>query len=230
MYRVLLILALITVGMDAILVQRAAAQTFLKEPFTNPTEDRGLPRVLLIGDSISIGYTTRVRRLLHETASVYRPPTNCRWSAWGAEHLDEWLEPGDWDVIHFNFGLWDWYGWSQQVKATPASYANNLESIVTVLQRSKAKLIFAVTTPPCVGPEKKVRIVVSDESAEQFNQAAITVMQKHDVQINDLYSVIAGQRSRFQRGPDDVHYNDAGRDLLAAHVADAIRKALATPD
>ena len=41
------------------------------------TDNPKLPRVLLIGDSISIGYTISVRKLLADKANVHRPPTNC---------------------------------------------------------------------------------------------------------------------------------------------------------
>ena len=134
---------------------------------------------------------------------------------------------GDWDVIHFNFGLWDWYGWSQEVKATPESYAKSLESMVMKMKsKSDAKLIFAVTTPPCVGPEKKMEIVVSEERAEEFNAAAREVMMKHGVAINNLYEVIGEERAKYQKGENDVHYNDAGRDLLAAAVAERIAEKL----
>ena len=80
-------------------------------PFDNPVDDSDLPRVLIIGDSISIGYTPLVRKLLQNKANVHRPSTNCRWSAFGAENIDEWIGESSWDLIHFNFGLWDWYGW-----------------------------------------------------------------------------------------------------------------------
>lgn len=195
--------------------------------FANPVDDPALPRVLIVGDSISIGYTPRVRRLLDGKANVHRPNTNCRWSAFGDEHIEEWLGEGDWDVIHFNFGLWDWYGWSQEVKATPESYAKSLESMVMKMKaKSDAKLIFAITTPPCIGPEKKVEIVVSEERAEEFNAAAREVMKKHGVAINNLYEVIGEERAKYQKGENDVHYNDAGRDLLAAAVAERIAEKL----
>lgn len=208
--------------------QNAADQDPLQNPFANPADDGMRPRVLIIGDSISIGYTTRVRRLLAEEASVHRPNTNCRWSAYGAEHVGEWLGDGSWDVIHFNFGLWDWYGWSQDVKATPESYAASLDSVVRQLQKTQARLVFAVTTPPCIGPEKKVKLVISEDRAQEFNRAALAVMKKHNVAINDLYAVIDGERERWQKGADDVHYTEAGRDRLASAVSAAIRKAMAT--
>ena len=196
------------------------------KPFDNPVDDPLLPRVLIIGDSISIGYTPRVRKLLEGKVNVHRPKTNCRWSAFGDENVLQWVGDGKWDLIHFNFGLWDWYGWKQENKSTPESYEKSLEGIVNKLKSSGAKLVFAVTTPPCIGPEKKVQFIVSRERAEEFNRLALAVMKKHGVAINDLYSLIGKARTKYQLGENDVHYNDAGRDLLAAQVSKVITKEL----
>src|SRR5262245_41201760 len=84
------------------------------KPAPNPAyaqiEDvAGLPRVLLIGDSISIGYTLDVREELKGKANVHRPATNCGPTTSGVRGIDQWLKvgagSGKWDVIHFNFGL-----------------------------------------------------------------------------------------------------------------------------
>ena len=220
-------LLLSAVCFSSVAAQEKAQADPFRDPFANPVDDSALPRVLIVGDSISIGYTPRVRKLLQGKANVHRPNTNCRWSAYGAEHIDQWLGDGDWDVVHFNFGLWDWYGWSQPVKATPQSYANSLETIVTKLKaKTDATLIFGVTTPPCIGPEKKVKFVVSQDRAKAFNDAAIAVMNQHGVTINDLYKVIGDDRAKYQKEKDDVHYNDAGRDVLAEAVAGKISAAL----
>ena len=195
-------------------------------PFDNPVDDPNLPRVLIIGDSISIGYTPRVRKLMDGKANIHRPITNCRWSAFGNENILKWVGGENWDLIHFNFGLWDWYGWKQESKATPESYAKNLEEIVQKLRPSAAKLVFAVTTLPCIGPDKKVQFIVSEERAEEFNRSALGVMKKYGVATNDLYSIIGKKRSKYQRGENDVHYNDAGLDLLASQVAKVITREL----
>ena len=219
-----LILASVAIAAPNILAQKN--DPFV-HPFANPTDDPTLPRVLIIGDSISIAYTPLVRRLLDGKANVHRPRTNCRWSAFGAEHIGEWIGDGNWDVIHFNFGLWDWYGWSQPVKATPESYGKSLDSIVQTLRsKTDAKLIFGITTPPCIGPEKKVKIVISEQRAKEFNKAARAVMETRGVGINNLYDVIAKSREQYQLGPDDVHYNAAGRELLAKRVATRITRDL----
>ena len=202
--------------------QRLKQDDPFQHPFANPVDNPDLPRVLIVGDSISIGYTPRVRRLLDEKANVHRPKTNCRWSAFGNENIMEWVGDEKWDVIHFNFGLWDWYGWSQDPKVTPESYAASLDGIVTKLKKTEAKLIFGMTTPPCIGPERKVKIVITEARAKEFNDAATAVMEKHGVLINDLYSVIGDQRAKYQLGENDVHYTDEGRDVLAAQVAKVI--------
>ena len=77
-------------------------------PAMKPIKDvPGLPRVLLIGDSISLGYTMQVRQMLQGKANVHRPPANCGPTTLGVEKIDHWLGKEHWDVIHFNWGLHD---------------------------------------------------------------------------------------------------------------------------
>lgn len=70
-------------------------------------DDPKLPRVLIIGDSISMGYTLPVRALLKGRANVHRIPENGNSSTVGLRRLSEWLGEGEWDVIHLNWGLHD---------------------------------------------------------------------------------------------------------------------------
>ena len=68
-------------------------------------------RVLIIGDSISMNYTPRVRALRGESAVVIRPTQadgrseNCEGTNKGIKPIDRQLalEGGNWDVIHFNY-------------------------------------------------------------------------------------------------------------------------------
>jgi hypothetical protein len=105
-----------------------------------------LPRVLLIGDSISIGYTAQVREMLRGIAEVERPPVNCGSSGRGVQEIDKWLGDGPWDVIHFNFGLHDAVP-SVNPEAHVRQYVENLRKIVARLEKTGAKLIWANTTP-----------------------------------------------------------------------------------
>ena len=108
--------ALLTAGVFLALAgsgysQEAAAKAKAKrapDPALQPIDDvAGLPRVLLIGDSISIGYTPHVRELLKGKANVHRIPTNGGPTTNGVANLKSWLGDSKWDVIHFNFGLHD---------------------------------------------------------------------------------------------------------------------------
>jgi len=66
-----------------------------------------LPKVLIIGDSISIGYTPPLTEMLRGKAEVVHNPGNATHSAYGLKNLDAWLGDAKWDVIQFNHGLHD---------------------------------------------------------------------------------------------------------------------------
>jgi hypothetical protein len=89
-------------------------------------DDPKLPRVLLIGDSISIGYTVAVRERLKGKANVHRIPQNGGATEVGLDKMTAWLGKGKWDVIHFNFGLHDAKYTSETTqRATREQYIEN---------------------------------------------------------------------------------------------------------
>jgi hypothetical protein len=65
------------------------------------------PRALIIGDSISIGYTEAVAEALAAKVEVLRIPVNGGSTWTDLEQLDAWLGDQRWAVIHFNWGLHD---------------------------------------------------------------------------------------------------------------------------
>ena len=65
------------------------------------------PNVLIIGDSISWGYTPAVVQMMQQEANVRHNAGNAQHTAAGLRKLDVWLGDTKWDVIHFNWGLWD---------------------------------------------------------------------------------------------------------------------------
>jgi lysophospholipase L1-like esterase len=186
-----------------------------------PVEDvPGLPRVLLIGDSVSMGYTVPTRIRLHGKANVHRVPANAGATRDGLLHLDKWLGSQSWDVIHFNFGLHDAKLPPEGIKhASPEQYAQNLQRIVKRLQETGAKVIWATTTPVPNGgnlaPNRKFG------SIEQYNGVAAKVMEENNIQINDLNAALASQPKGLQK-PNDVHFTDAGSDFLAKEVVKSI--------
>jgi hypothetical protein len=173
-------------------------------------DDPKLPRVLLIGDSVSRGFTQPTRKVLAGKANVHRAPANCGPTASGLKNLDVWLGEGKWDVIHFNFGIHD--------RATPAAdYVKRLEEIVVRLEKTGAKLIWTSTTPIPDNPAQKQTAA----SIVEKNALAAEVMKKHGIPTDDLFAAMTPRLAEFQP-PLDVHFTGPGYDFLGAKVGEAI--------
>jgi acyl-CoA thioesterase-1 len=203
----------------------------LLDPSFVPIEDDPkLPRVLILGDSISIGYTIAVRELLRDKANVHRPPANCGNTTQGLAHLDQWLGEGKWDVIHFNFGLHDlkyldaegrYVGPPKGKQVTPLpQYEKNLRELVARLKKTEAKLIWASTTPV---PDGSAGRVAGEEIA--YNRVAARIMDENGIVIDDLYGVMEKNLELYQR-VSNVHFTTAGNRALARTVASSIEAAL----
>lgn len=223
-----------TPGEDWVLVVDDAAKNYpVAEELTDPaffpvTEDPALPRVLLIGDSISIGYTVPVRELLRGKANVLRIPVNGGPTPKGLAMLGEWLGGGKWDVVHFNWGLHDIKrvrGGKTDLRADwqvdPETYRANLETLAGMLKDSGARLIWAATTPV---PEGAAGRVKGDEV--RANAIAAGVMEKLGITVNDLHGHVLPVLGENQR-PANVHFTAAGSAFLAEKVAAAILDVLA---
>ena len=198
-----------------------------------------LPNVLIIGDSISIGYTPFVQDLLKYRAKVERPvlengkPENCAGTTKGVHEIKRWIGDKKWDVIHFNFGLHDIKhidpetGKNSNNPAHPQQtdlkqYKKNLSEIVEVLKSTGAKLIFATTTPY---PDKVDGPLRQPGMPEKYNRAAIKIMNKNGIIINNLYVFMKPRMAELQR-PNNVHFSENGSKVLAQKVADRILEAL----
>jgi acyl-CoA thioesterase-1 len=193
-------------------------------PVTTPIQDvADLPRVLLIGDSISMGYTLPTRTLLTGKANLHRIPQNGGPTKNGLAQIDKWLGTGKWDVIHFNWGIHDLKympDGKRQVEA--ADYEKNLRTLVARMKQTGAKLIWATTTPI---PEGELSPSRRFGSVQEYNAIAARVMTENGIAIDDLNSHIAPQFDRLHN-PKDLHYGTEGYQFLAQKVAEEIAKAL----
>lgn len=189
------------------LAGRSNAWDFVKD-------DPSLPRVLLIGDSVSRGYTQAARSALVGKANVHRAPANCGPTTSGLKNIEAWLGDGKWDVIHFNFGIHD--------RSVPvADYTARLEELVERLQATGATLVWASTTPIPDKPEAGQTAA----SIVEKNAAAAAVMEKHGIGIDDLHTFITPHLGDVQP-PADVHFTEPGYELLGGQVAASILDAL----
>ncbi|MEK6235549.1 MAG: SGNH/GDSL hydrolase family protein [Planctomycetales bacterium] len=190
------------------------------------------PKVLLLGDSITMHYSPFVIELTSDQADVYRCNQN---STWTGRLLKESLasildaEKCKWDVVWFNVGNWDitpadarfirknpdWGFTAGNAKTSLEDYQKNLGELVRRIREHSpgAKLIFSTTTYiPSVGAK----------TVEQYNKAAIQVMNKNEVPVFDLYSVTR-PHVELLLYKDNTHFSSvANQRLLAPRVASAL--------
>ncbi|MDE0571414.1 MAG: sulfatase-like hydrolase/transferase [Verrucomicrobiales bacterium] len=200
-----------------------------KGPLAQIKDEPNLPRVLIIGDSISIAYTIPVREILDTFANVHRPPANCASTKHGLESIDKWLGNKKWDVIHFNWGLHDlkYMGPNGENLADPKlssnkqqvsiqEYGKNLEQLVKRMKKTGAKLIWRNTTPV---PEGSKGRVVGD--SDKYNRLASEIMIRYGIPTNDLYSFSKENWDEVGRKAN-VHFTPQGSKKLATLVAESI--------
>lgn len=177
-------------------------------------DNPNLPRILLIGDSISRGYTVQVREALAGKVNVHRAPANCGSTGTGLRKLHIWLGDGKWDLIHFNFGIHD-------QNSKPDDYATRLEQIVQMLKATGAKLVWASSTPL----SGKMLDKTKNDPMVRLNKTAAEVMKRYGIPVDDLYAVVKPTLATIQ-GPDGCHYRPAGYKFLGQAVAECIREQL----
>ena len=201
-------------------------------PMTSIEEIKGLANVLIIGDSISIGYTLPTRVLLQGKVNLHRIPTNGGPTTKGTTEIEKWLGERKWDLIHFNWGLHDLKymgpkgqnlypkekGGKEQV--TLADYEKNLDKLVARMKKSTTKLVWRNTTP--IPPGSAGRYV---GDSIKYNQAAARVMKKHGIPTLDLFTPSKKNMKDWMK-PADVHYHAHGSQALAKLVAQDVLKRL----
>lgn len=207
-----------------LLAQQSEPGAVKPDPILQPVEDvAGLPRVLLIGDSISMGYTLGVRQKLAGKANVHRILENGGPTINGIAKVDQWLGDRQWDLVHVNFGLHDLKredGQNRQV--SPEDYERNLRDIVRKLKAKSKYVVWASTTPV---PEGKVSPHRVPSDVPLYNAIAAKVMRDEHVPIDDLYAFTLPHLATWQR-PVNVHFVEAGSEALAAQVAAIVAKTL----
>jgi dienelactone hydrolase/lysophospholipase L1-like esterase len=189
-----------------------------------------LPKVVLIGDSIRLGYAPKVIERLEGRAIVVSLPANGGDSANVLAHLDESIREQP-DVIHVNCGLHD----LKRLKADGTHqveldrYAENLKKIVARLRaETKAALVFANTTP-IIDARHALRKADFDRveaDVKRYNETAEKVMREAGVPVHDLHWVVEQGGAETMLGRDGTHYTPAASDRLAEAVADVVLRHL----
>ncbi len=177
-------------------------------------------KVLLIGDSIRLGYQPLAIENLGKDYEVWGPEDNARFAKYTLNCLPEWLEKfGKPDIVHWNNGLWDTAMVCPEDGAfTPIDeYLRYISLILRELRKQTTKVIFATTTPVKYGSKNQ-----DIDFIKSHNAAVVEYLQNENVQINDLYSVVDGDIEQ-NICDDRIHLSETGKVICASAVANAIR-------
>ena len=185
--------------------------------------------VVLIGDSIRMGYEQTVRERLEGRVTIWSPPENGGNSRNVLAHLEAWVESCPPTLVHLNGGLHDLrreFGVASN--AVPlGEYEENLRTIIKRILDSGAHLIWATTTP--VNQERHHAVKEFDRfeaDVETYNAAAACVVATRSLPVDDLYTLVMAHGRDELLLSDGVHYTVEGYRLLGSQVAQSIGAAL----
>ena len=183
--------------------------------------ETNLPRVLLIGDSITRAYYPEVEKHLAGKAYVGRLSSSAFISDPALiAQIKMVLGEYKFEVIHFNNGM---HGWQHSEKEYEDAFATVLKTIQQCAPN--VKLIWANTTPlkvsPILPPDNQTQ--ATDERIATRNAIAAKIVQPEGIPVNDLFTPMLGHPELHS---DNVHFNDQGVALQAAQVAIQIEKLL----
>jgi len=189
--------------------------------------------IILIGDSIRVGYQEYVSLFLEGNAEVWFPEDSGIHSVDVLEEASEWLKEHRADVIHINSGLED-------IKCIPAGSRNNLipleqysvniERIIKFIHQHRPGVvtIFATTTPVIDDKVKftfqeRQEFMVYNEDIIKYNESMKGICGKMGIPVNDLFEFVMSGDPSLIMLKDGIHFSERGYELIGEKVADAIR-------
>ena len=190
-----------------------------------------MTRVILIGDSIRMGYEATVRSQLAGLAEVWTSEENGETSENVLAHLDDWALSRNADIVHLNCGLHDIKReFDQDAAQVPlGDYVANVRRILTQLRdRTDATIVWASSTPVNEQWHNATKPFARFEAdVDAYNAAAAEIAGELGIVVNDLFSVaMSGGRDDLLI-EDGVHFKPKGSELLGRAVAECIRGLLA---
>ena len=193
-----------------------------------------MKKIVLLGDSIRMGYDKYVKEALAGSAEVYYPTENCKFAEYMLRFAHEWKRDGKWpddvDLVHWNAGLWDALELFEDEPLSTVDYYEN--AIGRIAKRLKmlwpnAKFVFATSTPVCEARCSK-DFRRHNTTIEKYNEAAVRALEGTGTAINDLYTLASGFPDEYHS--DAVHfYTDKGTEVLGGRVLSVITEALGIP-
>lgn len=204
-----------------------------------------MTNVILIGDSIRLGYENRVRELLGKSFTVYSPAENCRFTKYALWGMYAWME--GWgnpraDVIHWNTGIWDLHHATAdgQVFTPLDEYLEANRRLAYQMESYSKNLIWATTIPggPALNDRVKQNALINtdasapkvfltdgekrwNDAVRRYNRENVLQLAARGVAIDDHHSAIAQDTARYISA-DGIHPSEDGYELLARLTAESI--------
>ena len=179
-----------------------------------------MKKVMLIGDSITVGYTIPVNQYLAGKVHADSIATSK-----GLDHpfynaeIDLFASQFgfDYKAIHFNNGLHGWH-------LTAEEYEKLYEEKVLWLKERfpKAKLALVTSTAVAVSGEDHRVDPERDKKVSAYNAAVWRIAEKYGLPVDDLYPTSVSMPE--WRGGDSHHFNEAGKAGQAKIVGDFLLK------
>lgn len=214
-----------------------AEVTILPDP--RKTDNPKLPRVLVIGDSISMNYHNAAEAALKGLFNYHRISGNAGDSVKGNQNLELWLGPmketwQKWDVVVINHGLHDLrqpcaknsklFPAKHQVE--PEAYGKNMDNLLKCLSRYPFKVVVCTTTP--VPNDDYSSTGRRKDEDLKYNAVLLEVLKKYpQIELCDLNQLVRSSSvfDNWRKG-NNVHFIGKEQLVLGNAVAEAVKKAV----
>lgn len=188
------------------------------------------PNLLLLGDSIRMGYQENVKNKLEDIMNTFYPEENGRDTSttlWQANQF--FKNSGDVDIIYWNNGYWD-----MNIEYPMLEPFHPISDYFKMLIRmgnffsAHSKLVIFANSLPIKSEGQTLDnsgtggfITYKNEWVINYNYAAQAAMKFEKVHIDDLYTACLVDSNYF-KSSDGLHLTAAGNDFLGEHIAKTI--------
>ncbi len=181
------------------------------------TQNGDLPRVLLVGDSITHGYQEKVRALLQGVCYVDYIATSYAIDAKMYQQLIyNFITDSKYDLVHFNNGL-------HGIHISQRSYKSRLEKLLAKVDKD-VKIMLATTTIMYRAGNKRLDGAWMKRVRER-NAVMEELSKEKNYAVDDLYAVSVSI-PKEKRYEDGAHYSEDGYAIFANAVAERIKEEL----
>ncbi len=194
-----------------------------------------MKKVLLLGDSIRMGYDHYVRELLKDKCTIYYDENdNGRFAAYTLWQANQFFKNyGKFDVVHWNNGYWDMNVEAPMTDAMHPvdEYVHFLKRIISEIRRNGAEIIFATTTPilksGCAMDNTGTGMEISynNDWVVKYNDAAKKLMAEQNITVDDLYAQMLKGKN-YYKCEDMLHLTEEGYKICAEQAAKLIEEKL----